>query len=399
MGFRSGDHRFVFLESDNPSEPRNVRKVATALAEYLRISTSLGPNTSLVIIGAPSEKERTIEEYNHTFWDMLRGLRICDPKAWPKDIPQDTEDAKWTFCFSGQPIFPVMLTPAHQERWSRHMSVPLIALQPKWVLDNLLQTPEKRKSAQSKVRGLLQKYDTIGISPDLTDYGTTGTSEIRQLCLQDKNESVQSSFSCDKYRIRPATYSDVPAVTRLYASSFGNEPLIDFFFPSRKQKPESFYTWAYRRNLYRYWTLGYSLKVVVDAHNHPVGFSWWKRPTVSYSFLEKITTLLYGYEIKNMATFERSLSTVESQVLDTPERQEGQYLALLAIDPVLQGQGLGQMLLEHDLQSVDKQGSVAWLVSLAGLENFYCKFGFRQTVKIDMEELEGWKGGMVMLRD
>ncbi|EYB24743.1 hypothetical protein QX201_010671 [Fusarium graminearum] len=229
----------------------------------------------------------------------------------------------------------------------------------------------------------------------------------------------QASFSCDKYRIRPATYSDVPAVTRLYASSFGNEPLIDFFFPSRKQKPESFYTWAYRRNLYRYWTLGYSLKVVVDAHNHPVGFSWWKRPTVSYSFLEKITTLsfwicpcvkaanavknflfpVYGYEIKNMATFERTLSIVESQVLDTPERQEGQYLALLAIDPVLQGQGLGQMLLEHDLQSVDKQGSVAWLVSLAGLESFYCKFGFRQTVKIDMEELEGWKGGMVMLRD
>lgn len=100
-----------------------------------------------------------------------------------------------------------------------------------------------------------------------------------------------------------------------------------------------------------------------------------------------------------MATFERTLSTVESQVLDTPARLEGQYLALLAIDPVLQGQGLGQMLLEHDLQSVDEQGSVAWLVSLAGLESFYSKFGFRETVKIDIEELESWKGGMVMLRD
>ncbi|KAG8665241.1 hypothetical protein FPOAC2_14494 [Fusarium poae] len=194
MGYRSGDHRFVFLESDNPSEPRNVRKVALALAEYLRISTSLGPNTSLVIIGAPSEEERTVEEHNRTFWDMLRGLRICNPKAWPCNIPQDTEDAKWTFCFSGEPVFPVMLTPAHQERWSRHMSVPLIALQPKWVLDKLLQTPEKRKSAQNKVRNLLQKYDTIGISPDLTDYGAAGTSEIRQLCLQDKNESVQCPY-------------------------------------------------------------------------------------------------------------------------------------------------------------------------------------------------------------
>ncbi|RKL35174.1 hypothetical protein BFJ70_g8032 [Fusarium oxysporum] len=194
MGYRSDDHRYVFLESDNPSEPRNVRKVALCLASYLRISTSLGPNTSLVIIGAPSEKQRTVEEHNRTFWDMLRGLRICDPKAWPDDIPQDTEDAKWTFCFNGEPVFPVMLTPAHQKRWSRHMSVPVIALQPKWVLDNLLGTPEKRKAAQNKVRNLLQKYDTIGVSPDLTAYGAVGTSEARQLCLQDKNESVQCPY-------------------------------------------------------------------------------------------------------------------------------------------------------------------------------------------------------------
>ncbi|KAF4443041.1 ycgG [Fusarium acutatum] len=194
MGYRSDDHRYVFLHSENPSEPRNVRKVALALAAYLRISTSLGPNTSLVIICAPSEKQRTVEEHNQTFWDMLRGLRICDPRPWPEDIPQDTEDAKWTFCFNGEAVFPVMLTPAHQKRWSRHMSVPVIAMQPKWVLDNLLGTPEKRKAAQSKVRSLLQKYDTIGVSPDLTAYGATGTSEARQLCLQDKNESVQCPY-------------------------------------------------------------------------------------------------------------------------------------------------------------------------------------------------------------
>ncbi|KIL84954.1 hypothetical protein FAVG1_11824 [Fusarium avenaceum] len=194
MGYRADDHRYVFLESDDPSEPHNVRKISLALTEYLRISSSLGPNTSLVIIGAASEKQRTVEEHNRTFWDMLRGLRTCDPKAWPGDIPQDTEDANWTFCFNGESVFPVMLTPAHQERWSRHMSVPVIALQPKWVLDNLLGTPEKRRAAQNKVRNLLQKYDSIGISPDLTDYGAAGTSEVRQLCLQDKNESVQCPY-------------------------------------------------------------------------------------------------------------------------------------------------------------------------------------------------------------
>lgn len=194
MGFRSNDHRYIFLESDDPAEPRNLRKIAPALKEYLDISTTLGPNTSLVIIGGTSSSVKTVTDYNNSFWDMLRGLRIIDTKPWPTDIPQDTESEKWTFCFDGQPLFPVMLTPAHQQRWSRHMSVPVIALQPKWVLDNLLGTPEKREAAQSKVRKLLVEYDQIKISPDLTSYGQPGTSEVRQLCLLDENETAPCKY-------------------------------------------------------------------------------------------------------------------------------------------------------------------------------------------------------------
>lgn len=195
MGYRSGDHRYVFVESDDPSEPRNVRLIAPALRAYLRMSRSLGPNTSLVIMGAPTEGEqRTVEEYNHNFWEMLRGLRIWDTVPWPKDVPQDTDDAKWTFCFDGQPLFPVALTPAHERRWSRHAAVPLVALQPKWVLDKLLSTPEKRQSATGKVRKLLAQYDQTEVSPDLTTYGEVGTSEVHQLCLRDENTTVDCPY-------------------------------------------------------------------------------------------------------------------------------------------------------------------------------------------------------------
>ncbi|KAH0343689.1 hypothetical protein KCU83_g8728, partial [Aureobasidium melanogenum] len=195
MGYRAGDHRYVFLESDNPSEPRNVRIIAPALRAYLQVSKSLGPNTSLVIMGAPTEGSlKSVEEYNNEFFDMLRGLRIWDSKPWPKDIPQETLNEKWTFCFDGIPLFPVALTPAHQRRWSRHAPVPLVALQPKWVLDNLMSTPEKRKSATGKVRKLLAEYDQIDISPDLTQYGEEGTSEIHQLCLKDENETMDCPF-------------------------------------------------------------------------------------------------------------------------------------------------------------------------------------------------------------
>lgn len=195
MGYRAGDHRYVFLKSDNPAEPQNIRCIAPALRDYLSMARDLGPNTSLVIIAAPSEKEKSVEEYNNTFWEMLRGLRIVDPEPWPKNVPEILESEKWTFCFNGEPVFPVMLTPAHTQRWSRHMSVPLIALQPKWVLDQLLSTPDRREAAVGKVRKLLKSFDQIDISPDLTSYGAEGTSEARQFCLLDKNETATCPYS------------------------------------------------------------------------------------------------------------------------------------------------------------------------------------------------------------
>lgn len=195
MGYRSGDHRYVFLNTDDPSEPQNVHLIAPALRAYLRLSRSLGSNTSLVIMGAPTDgDQKTVEEYNHNFWQMLRGLRICDSVPWPEDVPPETENAKWTFCFDGEPLFPVALTPAHQRRWSRHAAAPLVALQPKWVLDNLLSTPEKRTSATGKVRKLLAQYDQTEISPDLTQYGEVGTSEVHQLCLRDENTTINCPY-------------------------------------------------------------------------------------------------------------------------------------------------------------------------------------------------------------
>ena len=194
MGYRSNDHRYVFLHSDDSSEPRNVRIIAPALRAYLRMSHTLGPNTSLVVMAAPSENPKSVEEYNQCFWDTLRGLRVSDPKPWPRDIPQETGSKDWMFCFDGMPLFPVALTPAHGKRWSRHSPVPIIALQPKWVLDKLLATPEKRDSITGNVRRLLKEYDQIEPSPDLTTYGAPGTSEVHQLCLLDENKTSDCPY-------------------------------------------------------------------------------------------------------------------------------------------------------------------------------------------------------------
>jgi predicted N-acetyltransferase YhbS len=106
-----------------------------------------------------------------------------------------------------------------------------------------------------------------------------------------------------------------------------------------------------------------------------------------------------GLNERNVEISKKAFTAVEPYVLDTPRRQKAQYLSLLAVDPVLQGQGLGQMLLEHDLRRVDKEDSAVWLVSLANLEKFYSRYGFAETVKVEMEGLEDWEGGMAMRRD
>ena len=193
-GFRDNDHRYVFLLSEDPSEPRNIHVIGPALKAYLSLAHSLGSNTSLVIISQPSNKRQSLETYNESFWNLLRGLRICDQVDWPSHVPPNTSDPYWTFCFNGEPIFPIALTPAHERRWSRHASTLIVAIQPKWVIDNLMSTLKERQDATDKVRHLLRKYDRVEISPHLADYGASGASESRQLTLSDNDEVVNVTF-------------------------------------------------------------------------------------------------------------------------------------------------------------------------------------------------------------
>ncbi|KAL6714784.1 hypothetical protein ACLMJK_007044 [Lecanora helva] len=197
-GYNQNSHRYTFMHSNDPTEPRNIHLLASALRAYLPLSHSLGPNTSLIIIhpntssksSPPAPSDLSVSDYQQKFWSLLRSLRTADTQPWPRDIPTTTSAAKWAFCFDGVPWFPAAMTPAHSQRQSRHAPFFTVAMQPKWVFDNLFKTPEKRRAAVDAVRKLMPAYDKVAPSPDLSAYGTEGTTEAHQYFLLDENETA-----------------------------------------------------------------------------------------------------------------------------------------------------------------------------------------------------------------
>ncbi|KAG2343359.1 hypothetical protein BDR05DRAFT_293032 [Suillus weaverae] len=187
-GFKSDDQLYLFIDSDDLSDPRHIRTLAKGLSTYLPQAHQLGPNTSLVLLAKQNDNNsRTVEEYNTLFWELLNGLAKLDEKPWPSNIPRDIDTDRWCFCFGGEQFFTVIQTPAHQVRRTRYAPGLTMVFQPKWIFDILFSTDAKRAGALAKVRALLAKYDPIPVSPELKNYGDEGSRESKQYFLLDDN--------------------------------------------------------------------------------------------------------------------------------------------------------------------------------------------------------------------
>ncbi|KAF8882135.1 YqcI/YcgG family-domain-containing protein [Infundibulicybe gibba] len=183
-GYKSDDQVYVFIDTDDLSNPRHIRTLGAIM----------GPNTSLVLLAKQNENPSTVEEYNSAFWKLLDGLAKIDKKPWPANIPKVIDHEKWCFCFGGEPFFTVIQTPGHQQRRTRYAKGLTIVFQPKWIFDILFSTDAKRIAALSKVRALLAKYDPIPVSPDLKNYGDSDSREFEQYFLLDDNVSATTPY-------------------------------------------------------------------------------------------------------------------------------------------------------------------------------------------------------------
>ncbi|MCJ1479009.1 hypothetical protein MMC13_007693 [Lambiella insularis] len=193
-GFKAQELSYLFLPSSNLLLHRTLAATARALISYQARARTLGPHTSLVIFAPPPTQPLSVAAYHTRFWAFLRALHKLDPAPWPADVPTDMRSERWCFCFNGTPGFVGVMTPAHSQRLSRHAPTLCLVYQPRFLFDNLFRTEKSRLAAAATVRGLIDKYDLLPRSPDISHYSQPGTTETKQYFLLDENEPAGCGY-------------------------------------------------------------------------------------------------------------------------------------------------------------------------------------------------------------
>ncbi|MBT2292825.1 YqcI/YcgG family protein [Paenibacillus albidus] len=187
QAFALGHLRYGFVP--NPSHESAGRKLTELIAEYGKSSRSFGDYTSLVVFFESEEKVRDVLEYEEVFWDLLSQVSCLDSTPWPKDIPEDPEQAMWEFCYNDERYFVYCATPAHTSRQSRSFPYFMLAMTPRWVLNQWNAHPQKAAAIAPRIRARLAAYDAAPAHPELKLYGSQGNLEYKQYFLRDDDTS------------------------------------------------------------------------------------------------------------------------------------------------------------------------------------------------------------------
>lgn len=167
------------------AEDANSETMAAGLTEFLRNARAIGPYATLTYV-FPPEEVQPLETYRGRFWAALKRLHAVDEKPWPSDIPRCLKDPRWSFCFDGEPIFPLCLTPAHVKRRTRYARNFSISFQPRWTFKCHLPDFEVMQKYSRLIRDKINCFDSVPISPYLGLYGN-GFLDAEKYFLHDEN--------------------------------------------------------------------------------------------------------------------------------------------------------------------------------------------------------------------
>lgn len=191
QGFSLNHLRYGFV--GDPRENTSINQFADLLSEYTTLSQQFGKFTSLIVFfETPGDLLETynVEQYELLFWKQLNGLSAIDQIDWPNHIPSDPHHPFWEFCFNGEQYFMYCATPAHHNRQSRHFDYFMLAITPRWVLEELNKNEAIAKKIRTQVRQRLENYDTIPAHPNLNTYGKSDNYEWKQYFLHEDDSTL-----------------------------------------------------------------------------------------------------------------------------------------------------------------------------------------------------------------
>ncbi|MBM6617934.1 YqcI/YcgG family protein [Bacillus suaedaesalsae] len=186
------DHfRYGFV--GDPRKNSTVNEFAKLLKEYTEKSKQIGKYTSLIVFfETPIElsQEYDVEQFEQIFWQLLSDISSIDEKEWPKNIPVDPHNPIWEYCFHHEQYFMYCATPAHKNRNSRHFPYFMMAITPRWVLEQFNENKSFAAKIKENIRKRIVAYDSVPIHPDLNTYGKEDNYEWKQYFLHDDESSL-----------------------------------------------------------------------------------------------------------------------------------------------------------------------------------------------------------------
>lgn len=190
QGFALNHLRYGFIE--DPRKESSSTTLTKLLKHYGEISRDTGNYASLIALfdTPPDIVERyDIEQFEYLFWSLLKSVNEQDEKDWPNHIPTDPDTNTWEFCFDGEQYFVYCATPKHKNKKSRYFPFFMLAITPRWVLEEFNSHVQASNLIKKAIRERLHQYDTTEIHPDLKWYGSEGNYEWKQYFLRDDNTS------------------------------------------------------------------------------------------------------------------------------------------------------------------------------------------------------------------
>lgn len=185
QGQQRGHNWFTFVDPGYPESFGEDALAQTLLAFRERAWT--GPKRqSLIVFVGPPEPDAELVAHHTRFWALLSALSRRDPEPWAPDIPRNTDDPAWQWCFAGESWFVFAGSPGYRARRSRNLGPCLtLIFQVGRVFEGIGGSTAAGKAAKHRVRGRLERYDSVPPHPFLGEQHQSSQHKWRQYALPD----------------------------------------------------------------------------------------------------------------------------------------------------------------------------------------------------------------------